>query len=514
MPRRNFKKTKVLLWTLLVVVVLMVSSQLIFSRFVKSKLKEKTPEHISLQYADLSTNLFLGNIQLDGVTIKNKQTSDSLKAQKIILKGLKYLPILSKKGLKINRLVIEAPEGTFRKTIKDSSKNRTAANGNAFLLSIKNIAITDGKLSLLKEESDSVSVALEKINLNLSDFTLDTNKTGQNLPFSFSKYKIMAQNLFFDAGPLNYLRLEQFQFNQDMASIDNLMFRPKYSREEFKNKVSVETEHLYISVDKVMLTQPDLFGSGKSKLHAPKMEIIHPVITSYRDKLMPPNSAIKKLPNQLLREMEMDLKIDSVLISDGEVNLLNRMFVDVVPEKIMLNNIQAVIKNLHNRGEGNVSLNVQNQIMDEGSFTLDYTFDPRSEDNSFVAEVSVKDFHTKKIAPFMRSTLNAEVDGTVNELYATIDGNEWSSRGDIKMAYDQFKYIALKKDHLHQNKLKSSIANLLTKKGDRRADEAGFRYGQFEVDRDHTKSIFNYIWVNVRTGMIHTMLGNGRERKK
>lgn len=112
----------------------------------------------------------------------------------------------------------------------------------------------------------------------------------------------------------------------------------------------------------------------------------------------------------------------------------------------------------------------------------------------------------------MRSTLDVEIKGTIQQMYYTIDGNEWTSRGDMKMKYDQFKFVALKKDHLTVSKLKSGLANLLTKKGDRKADEDGFRHGQFEVDRDRTKWVLNYIWINMRTGIFHTMVGSGKEK--
>jgi len=511
MPPTTSKKIKTLLWILIPLIVLLVIAQLVFSQQVKKVIAAQTPENISLQYADLSTNFFMGKIQLEAVEIKNDSTSDAMSIEKITVKGLHYLPLLTNKSIKMDQLLVEAPHGQFRKPNLDSTKTNPAQKAIPSL-SIKNLAISNGQLNMLKEESDSVLLQVEGLNLRLADLHFDEETAQNALPLTFGEHQFNTKKLYFNLGPYVYLQWEEFALNSEKAEIQQLVLGSKYSKEELARKISVEHDHIDLSVANITLNQPDFIGSDAPKLHAPSIEIARPVISINRNALKPRENIIKKMPNHQLRELEADLQIDSILVTDGEVNFSKKTMADVVPEKLSLNDLNVRMKNLHNKGEGLVVVDVENKIMDEGLFQMTYTFDPKNTDNAFLAKGSISDFHTKSIGPFMRSTLNAEVDGTIDQMYFTIDGNEWSSIGEMKMAYDQFKFVALKKDHERISKLKSSIANLVTKKGHRKADDDGFRHGRFKVERDRTRFVANYIWLNMKAGMMHTLIGSGKER--
>ncbi|WFO14783.1 hypothetical protein M601_012620 [Cellulophaga baltica 4] len=60
------------------------------------------------------------------------------------------------------------------------------------------------------------------------------------------------------------------------------------------------------------------------------------------------------------------------------------------------------------------------------------------------------------------------------------------------------------------NKFLTTVVNLFTNDGSN-TDEYGFRHGQIKVERDPTKSFFNYLWINVKDGILHTMVGNGKK---
>ena len=125
---------------------------------------------------------------------------------------------------------------------------------------------------------------------------------------------------------------------------------------------------------------------------------------------------------------------------------------------------------------------------------------------------SLSNFQSQSINPFLKSNLGAEVKGNVQQLYFTISGNELESQGDMKMKYEDFEFIVLKKDRLGVNKLLTAVVNLFTNKGDK-TDKDGFRYGSFKVGRNQDKSFFNYLWINLQEGLVSTMTGHGKKRK-
>ena len=81
----------------------------------------------------------------------------------------------------------------------------------------------------------------------------------------------------------------------------------------------------------------------------------------------------------------------------------------------------------------------------------------------------------------------------------------------MKMKYDDFEFTVLKKDGLGVNKILTAVVNLFTKKGEK-TDADGFRHGDFKVERNQTKSFFNYLWINLKEGLVDTMMGRGKKK--
>ena len=83
----------------------------------------------------------------------------------------------------------------------------------------------------------------------------------------------------------------------------------------------------------------------------------------------------------------------------------------------------------------------------------------------------------------------------------------------IKFSYPLPSFLILKKDRLGVSKILTTIGNLFTNDGSN-TDDNGFRYGAISVNRDATKSFFNYLWINVQDGIISTLTGNGKKDKR
>jgi hypothetical protein len=77
------------------------------------------------------------------------------------------------------------------------------------------------------------------------------------------------------------------------------------------------------------------------------------------------------------------------------------------------------------------------------------------------------------------------------------------------MKYKEFKFEILNQKN-RVNKFLSAIGNLFVNDGSK-TDEDGFRHGKIEVKRNQNKSFFNYLWINVESGLISTLTGDGEK---
>jgi Domain of Unknown Function (DUF748). len=491
-----------------------VAAHLWFTQRVKSILSEEIPAHIHLTYEGLTTNVFMGNIKLKNVTVQDSITSFDLKAETVSLSGLKYLPLLQKGAISISEFLVESPQVTYqrKKTEHDSLAHQDQREPKT--INIQNFRIQNGQLKLLQPDSDSTLAQLEGVDVLLTDITHNKETASQSLPFTFGAYAIETQKGYYDLGPLEDLQWQSAKLNIDEGSIQKLELRTKYSREELSEKLTAEHDHYNLVIDSVLLKQPDFdLANHSPKFHLEALELRHPIFEVYRDKLLPDDTTHKKLYNQALRNLDLDLLVNTIHISNGTVAYEEKLEADVTPESLRFTDISATIRNLHSKGSGMVSVAAQSQLMGDGQLTLDWSFDPQSQSNDFLASGSLKQFRTENISPFLRTNLGAEVKGTIDQMYFTISGNETESQGDMKMAYDQFEFVVLKKDKLGVNKLLTAIVNIFAKESSK-ADGDGFRHGDFKVKRQPDKSFFNYLWLNVKSGLVDTMTGKGKQRKK
>ena len=60
------------------------------------------------------------------------------------------------------------------------------------------------------------------------------------------------------------------------------------------------------------------------------------------------------------------------------------------------------------------------------------------------------------------------------------------------------------------NKFLTSIGNIFVSNRSK-TNAGGYRYGDINADRIVTKSFFNYLWINLKSGIVSTLTGSGEK---
>lgn len=506
---QNKRLMKILIWILGFFVVAGVIAQILFTQKVKDALENDLPENISLEYDALSTNVIFGKIALKGVELRTG-TFD-LESTRIQVSGLHYISLLRKGDIIISELLVVAPFFRLQDKEKDQKANPSKGASDQSIL-LEKCTIQNGRLEVFRETTDSLHVKIEDIDLMLTEVSFSKQTETQAMPMTFASYQLDTEKGYYDLGPLEYMQWDNLYLDSEKGYIKTFVLRSKYSKKELSRKLSVEHDHYDLVIDSLTLKQPDFgFDTARPKLHLAHLQVNEPKIDVYRDKLLPDDTRHKKLYNQTLRDLDFDLQIDSIEVAEGEVSYQERLEADVVPERLRFTDVSATILNLHSKGKGTVSVDINAQLMGDGPLSLNWSFDPMITTNEFLVTGSLSNFDSAKINPFLRTNMKAEVKGTINQMYFTFSGHELESVGDMKMNYDQFEFLVLKKDRLGVNKLLTTVVNLFTNNGKRTEDD-GFRYGHYVVQRDTEKSFFNYLWLNVKEGLVETVAGNGKKK--
>ena len=98
--------------------------------------------------------------------------------------------------------------------------------------------------------------------------------------------------------------------------------------------------------------------------------------------------------------------------------------------------------------------------------------------------------------------MNLTTQGDLEQIYFTFNGNRETSNGAFAIRYENLKVKLYKKDGKKENKLMSTVGNLLAK-NDSNGD---LKQADVSVDRVKSKSVFNFLWHFLQEGLKKTLL--------
>jgi hypothetical protein len=244
-----------------------------------------------------------------------------------------------------------------------------------------------------------------------------------------------------------------------------------------------------------------------------KVDLIAPIAEIYRDKLVADDLTYKALYGTSLRDLTFDLGLDMIEITNGSLSYLEKVNADEHAGRLDFTNLNATFAKLGNTfGNDDTAIEIQSTFMNDSPLKVNWNFKVADTTDQFTFKADLGFFNAKQMDQFTQPNLYVDLNGELQQTYFTISGNPRTSRIDIKMKYDDFEVSILKKDGKEKNKFLSSIVNLFVSK-DSEDDKKNYRYGQSEnVERQTNKSVFNFIWLNVKAGLLSAIAGGGEQK--
>lgn len=458
--------------------------QVYASHKVSDVLAKGLPPNMEVRYGNLHINVLLGHIGFSSFEYKLYRGKD----REVELEAL--LGTLEIKGLDYWTLW---KEGRW---------------------SVDRIKVGNARVAGYDTESDNLSFALQKGRLELRGFKTDSLLFRQKLPFAYKTLKFKGDGMFLNLGPFEALTVATLSHDGQDLEFEDVRITSKYGRDLLSQKLEKERDHIDLCVPRGSVGGLAL-GTVNDSVHlgAEKVELLGPELRLYRDKLLPDDRRTKPLYGSLLRDLPLKLDIDDLAIENASVSYSERVRKGEVPVSISFGRLRAGIHNLSNTNTRKTEIEARAFLMDEAPVQLQWKFNSSSPADRFYASATLKDLKAEAINPFLESQAKVRVKGHIQEMYFTLSGDDLSSRGDMKMKYRNFKFSVLDEDRLGVDKVLTLIVNLITNDGSK-TDEKGYRHGRIAVERDRSKSFFNYLWLNLRDGLKNTVVGNGKKKEE
>ncbi|MBU2997710.1 hypothetical protein KO500_14770 [Cellulophaga baltica] len=484
--------------------------------FIKQKiealLSSKTPENINVTYDDLKISLLNNKFELSGIQIDSLQ-KDNPKSKVLVnrleISGLNYYSLVKSDKVILQNVYIDSLQTVYYKVDK---KDTTIDKESQFKkeINIQNFKINNSGIKVFNTVNDSIEFSAQKVSFQFSDIIVNKKTLAQKIPFLYKSFKGSTGVIVASLGDFEALRIESIKHDINTV-IKNFSLKSKYDKVKLQSKLYKERDYINLKIPEIKLNDVAVKTTdSKASLLIASSIFDKLNLEIYRNKLLPDDTTIKPMFSSVFKKLPFILRIPVMKVKNGTIKYSELVNKGTYPGELLFTDVNSTIRNSFDVDNLKIEFNNTANLMGVAPIKLDWTFYTENDKKMFKANGVIKNFDAKYINDYLKSNLQAKATGVINELYFTIGGNDYASNGDIKMKYEDFKFLALKKNGLGVDKFLTFIGKIFINDGSK-TDTNGYRYGQIEVERDPTKSFFNYLWLNVKSGIISTMIGNGKK---
>lgn len=509
MQRKN-KKTAI--WIIAVVAILLIINVLIniVAKYKIEKAVENFPSHINLTYKSIAVNVLSGNVALESAEFKVRgQTTDQTilegQVKRLSVNNLSLWDYLVNSKISLNSITVEKPIVQYS---HDDNRKTNSDESNVFgdfktAINLDKLVITDADIIILKAATDSLLLSCPDLNFEISKVKLNLAKTLAESKFEFIDFQLKAQQLTYNLNDYEALKIDSIMVSDDSARFNKVSLKTKYSKSELSQKRAVERDHYNVNIKEITLKDMAIVLNPDFSFNSSLVKLTEPEASIYRDKRLLDDHKEKPLYSKSLRALGFKLGLDEVEIQNGKLIYEERVKSGNQSGSLRFSKMQVNVKNLGNRYAETeaTEIIIAANFMEATPLKVSWNFMVQDSSDHFIFEADLGYFKAETINPFSVPNLSARFTGELNQTYFTISGGPQVANIDLKMKYEDFKVTLLDDEGKEEKKFLSGLVNIFIKKNSASGSE-GYRYGYAdEVERDQTKSVFNFIWLNTQEAL-------------
>lgn len=492
--------------------------------FLENKLKKQlseASENYKIQYEAIAVNALTGNVKVIQPRIsiyeeKTKKLTATVALEKFSVEGFSYFNYLFQDKISVDDIIFNQAKITYYKneTPKDESSNNIFEKLKQ-IVQIESIELKEAFITMYDGSNDSLILKSDNLNLNIDVIKINPSKKMN--PISYSDFRVTSKATFYSLNEYENLILEGLDVNSKQSKFSGVKLKTKYSKHALTQMIPVERDHYDLAIDSITLKNQNFgfkhdsifyFKSKRVDFHQPNFKI-------YRNKLVTDDMSVKPLYSKMLRDLGFDLTLNTVFLNNTSITYTEKTKGETSGGKILFSKLNAEIKNLSNTYKAKDSLTaikVKAIFMDNTPIDVDWNFDVNNLQDSFVFKAKMGGLNAESMNQFMEPNLNIQLEGAIKQTYFTINGTDDTSHIDLQIKYDAFDVIILKQKTKKKNKLLSSIVNIFVSKDSEDVSNDFIKGSKSDIERVKNKSVFNYLWINIKEGLLHAMTGDGKKK--
>lgn len=486
---------------LAVLVILFFVAKTIITNKVENRLHEMMGA--ASNYEELDVSLLQQKISLKGLNYNKR--GNSVHADRISMQGIGFFKYLSSDKLHIDKFVLENPQIIISRADSTSKKESDKKfNQN---ISIGEVSATNGVFKFRKENSKGNEVFLRFPEFQISYVQIDSSSLKQTIPLKYQSYHLKSDSLRLNLNPEHYVAAGGLDLENGKTSIKEFRIIPYYNKTDFDQKIPYEKDRISLRVDSVELDSLTFaFNEGTLYLRNPNMSVTGGDLQVYRNKVLPDDPSRRELYSKLLRNAPVKLDFPKVTVQNSHIGYEEKMKEQRPPASVVFDIKKAEIENITNidldrKDFPQTKVHAEATFQEVAPLTVDWSFNTANTNDKFRISGKFGAVPGDALNSLLRPAMNMEAKGTIKDAWFTFTGNDELLTGDVRLNYDKFKFVWLKKGEREKKGLFTAIANLFVDNDGISGDDVSKEVRQ---ERDVHISFWGYVWSGLRAGVRET----------
>jgi hypothetical protein len=475
----------------------------------------------NITYKDIDLSIWSSRITAYNVSVSPKNNiQDSYKKiglygniELIEVNEFDIWSVLFGKKIKANNLVISQPNIVLYKNNENAVNDYNNINSKVFkpfekIIIVSDLYLNNGTLKILNIEKNETLVNAYNINFNLEGIVLNEKTLNQKIPVVYKKFSFICDSLFYKLDAYYELKSKKITANERSLTIKNFELIPTCTRSEFVQKISKEKDLYTVLVDNIFLKNTNWGFKNESFFFKTNSILLNKLNANvYRGKMPSDDLSKKELYNKLLRNIKIDIKVDSLIIKNSFLTYEEEKTFEKGPGKLYFSNFNLLAENIESGNKKSklpdVKIKINCSFMKRSPLKVDWSFNVLDKTDGFKISGSIKKFNTEKLEDFTKPYMNIIIKGDLDEVYFNFAGNDFINKGTFSIKYDDLNVEIYQNDkRLKKNKFLSAIGNLFIKND---SDEE-VKAVEIEVERNQEKSFYNFLWISLADGLKQILL--------
>lgn len=472
-------------------------------------LSENNATPYTIAYQNLEVDLWSTTIRANKILITPKEnpkkSNEKLgiytNIKNIVISEFSITDLLLRNVLSANSITINSPKIILyhnqKKQLDVIKQDVVAPFGK--IIKVANIYLKKGSLDVVATATNKLIIQTKNINIILEDILINETSLKKKIPFEYQKYVITTDSILYQPNEFYKIQIEKLATLNKQIQVKNFELLPLVTRNEFVRKIKKEKDLFTVKADSISVNEIN-WGFQKEQFYFNAQSLVLNKVDAniYRNKLPTDDLSKKPLYSSLLRNLNFSMKIDSLSINNSKLVYEEEITFEKGPAVLTFDKFNLKANNIQSgfglKKTDDLKIKIDCIFMKNSALNVDWKFNILDKSDSFNIKGTIANFDLNAMKSFTRPYLNASFNGKFKKYQFDIWGNDFNSKGNASLYYDDLNVTFYKKKEPHKkSKFKSTIANLVVKKdSDQQAKTT-----TMEVERIQEKSFYNFLWRNV-----------------